>query len=59
MSDELISIEIDPQYLESLADLIEELNPPSKVRYYLLMFMLGIAGGVGLGLFLGWMWVKI
>jgi hypothetical protein len=57
--EEVITIQIDPEYINDLADFLEELNPPSKLRYYLIIFGLGVAGGIGLGLFLGWLWVRV
>lgn len=56
--EDIFTIQVNPEYLGDLADFIEELNPPSKLRYYLIIFGLGLAGGIGLGLFLGWLWVK-
>jgi hypothetical protein len=49
----LIYVKINPENLGELADFIEnELKPPSKVKWLLLWFALGILGGWGLGLFI-------
>jgi len=55
---DIISIQVNPEYLTDIAELIEELNPPSKTKYLILMYGLGVLGGIGLGLFLGWLWVR-
>ena len=62
-SDEVIRIEIPregrAESLEELADFIEEqLKPPSRTQWLLIYFAVGLAGGVGLGAFIGWLWVK-
>jgi len=57
--DPLIDVKIDPAYLKEIADFIDnELNPPSKMRTIIYFYILGVLGGVGLGAFLGWVWVK-
>jgi hypothetical protein len=58
----IIDINIPNKQLESveeLADFIEnELKPPSRIKWILIYFMVGLAGGVGLGAFIGWWWIK-
>ena len=45
--------------VEDLADFIEnELKPPSKIKWILIYFIIGVLGGLGLGLFVGWWWIK-
>jgi fatty acid desaturase len=45
--------------VEDLADFIEnELKPPSRVKWIIIYFAVGMAGGLGLGVFMGWWWVK-
>ena len=49
----LIYVKINPEDLGELADFIEhELKPPSKVKWLLLWFLIGVLGGWGLGLFI-------
>jgi len=49
----LIYVKISPENLGELTDFIEnELKPPSKVKWLLLWFMIGVLGGWGLGLFI-------
>jgi len=56
MSDELIKIDVDKEHVVELADFIEnELKPPSRTRWLILYFALGLAGGVGLGMFISWL----
>jgi NhaP-type Na+/H+ or K+/H+ antiporter len=56
MSEDIIKIEIDKDSVVDIADFIEnELKPPSRVRWLLFYFMLGLLGGVGLGVFIGWL----
>jgi NhaP-type Na+/H+ or K+/H+ antiporter len=56
MSEDIIKIEIDKEYVEDLADFIEnELKPPSRVRWLLLYFVMGLMGGIGLGVFISWL----
>jgi hypothetical protein len=55
----IIEIEIpgeyQAEYVSELTDFIEnELKPPSRVRWILLFFALGVAGGIGLGIALWW-----
>lgn len=61
--DEIIHIEIPEsgrsESIEELADFIEkQLKPPSRVQWLLIYFTVGLFGGVGLGAFIGWLWVK-
>lgn len=61
--DEIIRIEIPEKQrgesLEELAEFIEEqLRPPSRTQWLLIYFAVGVMGGVGLGVFIGWLWVK-
>jgi NhaP-type Na+/H+ or K+/H+ antiporter len=56
MSEDIIKIEIDKEYVADLADFIEsELKPPSRIRWLLLYFMIGLFGGIGLGMFISWL----
>jgi len=59
----IIDIQIPNEFrleaVEDLADFIEnELKPPSKTRWILIYFIVGLSGGLGLGLFIGWWWIK-
>jgi len=43
------------EYIAELTDFIEnELKPPSRIKWILLFFALGVAGGIGLGIALWW-----
>jgi hypothetical protein len=58
-NDKIIEIEIPQErqveYVNELADFIEnELKPPSRLRWILIFFLLGVSGGVGLGIALWW-----
>jgi hypothetical protein len=45
--------------VEELADFIEkELKPPSRTKWLIIYFVTGLAGGLGLGAFIGWWWIK-
>jgi NhaP-type Na+/H+ or K+/H+ antiporter len=56
MSEDIIKIEIDKDSVVELADFIEsELKPPSRIRWILLYFTIGLIGGIGLGMFIGWL----
>jgi NhaP-type Na+/H+ or K+/H+ antiporter len=56
MSEDIIKIEIDKDYVVDLADFIEnELKPPSRVRWLLIYFIMGLMGGIGLGVFISWL----
>jgi len=45
--------------VEDLADFIEnELKPPSRIKWVIIYFIVGMAGGLGLGVFMGWWWIK-
>jgi hypothetical protein len=55
MHEEIISIEIpdelQSEYINELTDFIEnELKPPSRLRWILIFFILGMLGGLGLGI---------
>jgi hypothetical protein len=54
---EIIHIEVkDRESLAEIVDFIEnELQPPSKTRWLIIFFMLGLLGGVGLGVFVAWL----
>jgi len=57
--DKIIDIEIPrvdkEEVLFDLTEFIEEeLKPPSRIRYILIYFMIGLLGGIGLGAFIGW-----
>ncbi len=56
-SEEIIHIEIkDKESLAEIVDFIEnELQPPSKLKWLLIFFALGLLGGVGLGVFIAWL----
>lgn len=63
VNNEIIRIEIPEkdrsESLEELADFIEEqLKPPSRIQWLLIYFFIGFAGGLGLGAFIGLLWVK-
>jgi hypothetical protein len=56
---EIIHIEIPEQlqaeYVSDLADFIEkELKPPSRMKWMLFFFIMGVSAGMGLGLALWW-----
>ncbi len=56
MSEDIIKIEIDKDSVAELADFIEsELKPPSRVKWLLLYFTMGLLGGIGLGIFIQWL----
>ena len=56
MSEDLVKIEIDKDLVTDLADFIEsELKPPSRARWLLLYFTIGLLGGIGLGVFIAWL----
>jgi hypothetical protein len=45
--------------VEDLADFIEnELKPPSRTKWIIIYFTVGLAGGLGLGMLMGWWWIK-
>jgi hypothetical protein len=55
-SEDIIKIDIDKDSVVELADFIEsELKPPSRVRWMLLYFAIGLFGGIGLGIFIAWL----
>lgn len=61
--DEIIHIEIPEkgrsESLEELAEFIEEqLRPPSRIWWLMVYFLFGVVGGLGLGAFIGWLWVR-
>jgi hypothetical protein len=60
MSEDIIKIEIDKDSVVELADFIEsELKPPSRARWILFYFVVGLFGGIGLGIFIQWVrWMK-
>jgi hypothetical protein len=50
--------EYQAEYVSDLADFIErELKPPSRVWWLMIYFLLGLAGGLGLGGFIAW-WLR-
>jgi len=50
-----ISVPSREQVVE-IVDFIErELQPPSKLKWLLIFFMLGLTGGIGLGVFIAWL----
>lgn len=62
-ADEIIHIEIpEKKRIESLQELTEfieeQLKPPSRTQWLLIYFTVGLAGGIGLGAFIGWLWVR-
>jgi hypothetical protein len=56
-SEDIISIKIpDRESVAEIVDFIEnELQPPSKLRWLLIFFALGLMGGLGLGVFIAWL----
>ena len=56
--DKVVYIDIPREESESLIELTEfienELKPPSRTYWLLLYFMIGLAGGLGLGGFISW-----
>jgi hypothetical protein len=56
-NNEIISITIpDRESVAEIVDFIEnELQPPSKLKWLLIFFVLGLAGGLGLGVFVAWL----
>jgi hypothetical protein len=56
-SEEIISITIpNRENLTEIVDFIEnELQPPSKLRWLIIFFALGVAGGIGLGVVIAWL----
>jgi hypothetical protein len=56
-NNEIISITIpNTESVAEIVDFIEnELQPPSKLRWLLIFFVLGLAGGLGLGVFVIWL----
>jgi hypothetical protein len=59
MSEEKEIISITIPNAESVAEIVDfienELQPPSKLKWLLIFFMLGLLGGVGLGVFIAWL----
>ena len=55
--EEIVHIEVkDRESLAEIVDFIEnELQPPSKTKWLLIFFVLGLAGGIGLGVFIAWL----
>jgi hypothetical protein len=55
-NNEIISITIpNTESVAEIVDFIEnELQPPSKLKWIMIFFMLGLLGGAGLGVFIAW-----
>jgi hypothetical protein len=54
---EIVEISVpSKEQVAEIVDFIEsELRPPSKLRWLFIFFLLGVAGGVGLGVFIAWL----
>jgi hypothetical protein len=59
--DRVVHIDIPREEYNSLIDLTEfiekELKPPSRTWWLMLYFLIGLAGGLGLGGFIAW-WLR-
>ena len=45
----------DKELYESVLDALESVKPPSKYREVLMYFILGLAGGVGIGILIAYL----
>jgi hypothetical protein len=53
VSQEYVEFKVEEKLLEDVVKIIQEVKPPSKVRWLIMFFMLGTLGGLGIGIVLG------
>jgi hypothetical protein len=53
VSQEYVEFKVEEKLLEDVVKIIQEVKPPSKIRWLVMFFLMGAMGGLGIGIVLG------
>jgi hypothetical protein len=51
--DQYVEFKVEEKLLEDVVKIIQEVKPPSKIRWLVMFFLMGAMGGLGIGIVLG------